>query len=465
MRRSDLEQQTVRLVPYVTVGGIGMIVIGLLFLRISSDSIVLSFAALFSIVVGAALFTPLSMIILSWLISPFSGEIFGVLGRMAPRALVRSISRTSIAVAALTLAVSVIVGVGVMVSSFRITVEDWLGITLGADIFISTPGLSTDSNPNVDPALADQLLQVEGVESVPVVRTVDVIAPDYPDLPPVRITAVDVDISHGRRRFVWKNVPEGTDYRDLIAQGKVIVSEPFAFHRGITPENNLITLLTDQGNQTFEIIGVYYDYTSDQGTVRMDLETYRRYWDDPYITSLAIILKDGVDVHEVIDTLRTETLAGYDLEVQSNRELREGALEVFDRTFSITIALQILATIVAFIGILSALMALQLEHVREYGIMRANGMTPNQLRKFTLLQTGIMGTISGLLSLPIGLSLAFILIHIINVRSFGWSMDLTLPPKEFLQAFGVALVASLAAGIYPAWRVSTIQAADALRSE
>jgi putative ABC transport system permease protein len=250
-----------------------------------------------------------------------------------------------------------------------------------------------------------------------------------------------------------------------MTQGKIIVSEPFAFHRGITPEKNAITLLTDQGKQTFEIVGVYYDYTSDQGTIRMDLETYRQYWDDPYITSLAVILEDGADVQTVIDTLRRETLVGYDLEVQSNRELRDGALEVFDRTFSITIALQVLATIVAFIGILSALMALQLEHIREYGIMRANGMTPNQLRKFTLLQTGIMGTISGLLSLPIGLALAFILIHVINVRSFGWSMDLTLPPKEFIQAFSVALLASLAAGVYPAWRVSTIQAADALRSE
>jgi putative ABC transport system permease protein len=197
----------------------------------------------------------------------------------------------------------------------------------------------------------------------------------------------------------------------------------------------------------------------------MDYDVYRRYFDDPYITSMGVFIEDDADLSAVIDTLRTETLVGQDLEVQSNRELREGALEVFDRTFSITAALQVLAIIVAFIGILSALIALQLEHVREYGIMRANGMTPWQLRRFTLLQTGLMGTVSGLMALPIGLALAMILIRVINVRSFGWSMPLTLPPREFIQAFAVAIVSSLLAGVYPAWRVGKIRAVEALRNE
>ena len=110
-------------------------------------------------------------------------------------------------------------------------------------------------------------------------------------------------------------------------------------------------------------------------------------------------------------------------------------------------------------------MALQLEHTRQYGIMRANGMTPRQLRAFTFIQTGLMGTIAGLLAAPTGMVLALILIDVINVRSFGWTIALHLSPQEFLQAFAVALAAALAAGVYPAWRLSRLVPVHALRSE
>jgi putative ABC transport system permease protein len=465
MRRSDVEQSAAQLIPYMTGAGLLLIIGGLGVMELSSTSIVLSFTSLFMIVVGAALFTPLGMVVLMRLSAPVMGLIFGVVGRMAARALVRTLSRTSVAVAALTLAVSVIVGVGVMISSFRSTVEDWLDNTLGADIFISTPNLSTDSTPDIDPAIIALLEDTEGVQRVAYVRDTKAIAPDYPELPPAQLIAVNEDISGGQRRFAWTNVPAGEDYRARIEQGQVTVTESFAFRRGITPENNHITLLTDAGPQAFEVFGAFYDYASDQGVILMDYDVFRRYFDDPYITSMGVFIEEEADLSAVIDTLRTETLVGQDLEVQSNRELREGALEVFDRTFSITAALQVLAIIVAFIGILSALIALQLEHVREYGIMRANGMTPWQLRRFTLLQTGLMGTVSGLMALPIGLALAMILIRVINVRSFGWSMPLTLPPREFIQAFAVAIVSSLLAGVYPAWRVGKIRAVEALRSE
>jgi putative ABC transport system permease protein len=151
--------------------------------------------------------------------------------------------------------------------------------------------------------------------------------------------------------------------------------------------------------------------------------------------------------------------------IQDYRTLRDWVFRVFERAFTITTALQILATAVAFIGILSALLSLQLEHTREYGVMRAVGMTPYQLWNFTLIQTGLMGTTAGLLALPIGFVLALVLIYVINVRSFGWTMFLTLSPNEFIQAFAVAVIAALIAGLYPAWRLSNLVTARALRNE
>ncbi|NWF71154.1 MAG: ABC transporter permease [Chloroflexi bacterium] len=465
LRRSDVEQGTRRLLPLISLLALALNATGLLLLQIPTQDIVVAFVALFCIVVGGALLTPLALVLLMWAASPLTERVFGLLGRMAPRAVVRSLSRTAVAVAALTIAVSVIVGVSVMIESFRGTVADWLDTTLGADIYIAPPLITANrATVDVDAAIREQIAAVPGVARVSAARTVNVAAPDYPDLPPANLTAVEFDIAGRPRQFAWNNAPDG-DYRAALANGGVIVSEPFAFRRGITPQNNQLRLLTDGGAQTFTVFGVFYDYSTDQGTVYMALATYRRYWNDPFITSIAAFVAPEATTEAVLEILRTQTLVGTDLQAQSNRVLRAGVFDVFDRAFSITIALRLLATVVAFIGILSALLALQLENTRQYGVMRAVGMTPRQLWNFTLIQTGLMGTAAGLMALPIGFGLALVLIYVINVRSFGWTMQLQTVPDEFAQAFMVAVVAALAAGLYPAWRLGRLLISRAVRSE
>jgi putative ABC transport system permease protein len=464
MRRSEQEEATRQLVPLLTVLAIALNAIGIILLQIPSTSIILSFAALFCIVVGSAFFTPIALIGGMQIATPITDRLFGVLGRMAPRAVVRSLSRTSIAVAALTIAISVIVGVSVMIASFRSTVSDWLQTTLGADVYISPPLLTANrSTVDVEPTIRNLVAKTPGVERIAASRAVSVTAPDYPDLPPVNLQAVDFDIATSRN-FVWNNALNG-DYQIALENGAVIVSEPFAFRREITPQNNQLTLLTDEGEQTFEVVAVYYDYATDQGNVYMLDSIYRQYWNDPFISSVAAYLEPNADINTVIDTLRSETLRDYDLIVQANRELRGGVFEVFDNAFAITIALRLLATVVAFIGILSALLSLQLENTRQYGLMRAVGLTPRQLWNFTLIQTGLMGIVAGVLAMPIGLALALVLLYVINVRSFGWTMQFYPVPGEFAQAFAVAVIAALLAGVYPAWRIMRLRTGQALRSE
>jgi putative ABC transport system permease protein len=350
-----------------------------------------------------------------------------------------------------------------MIGSFRGTVANWLENTLAADIYISPPGFtSNQTTVDVDPVLREQIAALPGIASVSTSRTVQVSAPDYPDLPPVNLVVVDFDLAGEARGFVWKNADSPTAALD---SGLVMVSEPFALRRGITPENNQITLLTEQGLQTFEVFGVFYDYSTDQGAVMMTRSTYDRFWNDPFVSAIAAFIEPDQDLNSIMQTLREETLAGYDLQIQSNRMLRENVFAVFDRTFTITIALRLLATTVAFIGILSALMSLQLEHIREYGTMRATGMTGWQLRGFTFIQTGLMGLVAGLLAIPVGLVLALVLVYVINVRSFGWTMQFTIVTGEIGQAFLVAIGAALLAGIYPALKLAQMNVSQAVRSE
>lgn len=195
---------------------------------------------------------------------------------------------------------------------------------------------------------------------------------------------MDFDISKNRR-LAWTTAPNG-DYWSALEAGAVMVSEPFAFRRGIR-QGDTLRLLTDRGIHAFPVVGVYYDYSTDQGTVYMTDSLYRTYYDDPYISSLGIFIAPSADIEAVMERIR-EAVQGQDLLVQANRDLRAGVFVIFDNAFSITIALRLLATFVAFIGILSALLSLQLENTRQYGVLRANGMTPRQLWLFTLIQTG-----------------------------------------------------------------------------
>ena len=197
----------------------------------------------------------------------------------------------------------------------------------------------------------------------------------------------------------------------------------------------------------------------------MSLDVYRKYWDDSNISAIGVYVPPNANAAgQIEDTIRA-TLGNAQVVVQSNKSLRDAALVIFDRTFAITATLRIIAVIVAFIGVLGALMALQLERTRELGTLRATGMTLQQLWRLTLLESGLMGATAGLLAIPTGLLLSAILIYVINLRSFGWTIFFEPVPEVYAQALVVAIVAALLAAVYPMLRLSRLQVADALREE
>ena len=110
-------------------------------------------------------------------------------------------------------------------------------------------------------------------------------------------------------------------------------------------------------------------------------------------------------------------------------------------------------------------MALSLERRAEYAVLRALGITPSELRKLLFFQTGLMGIIAGVLALPLGIAMSQILVSVINVRSFGWSMTYKIPPTVLAESLLLAFVAALLAGLYPAHKLSRLSPAEALRHQ
>ncbi|MFC1659893.1 FtsX-like permease family protein [Gemmatimonadota bacterium] len=460
LTRSVLEERAKRAVPRAALLGGLLFLAGASLLLVPSKSILLSFSGLFGFVMGLALLTPVTTALLMGILAPIAKRTLGILGVMAARGVVTAMSRTAPAMAALVVAVSVTVGLGTMITSFRGTVAQWLDGTLQADVYVSVPGLvSSRPQGTLDPTLVERLVNAEDLAGFSTYREAVLETVEGP----VRAVALDL-FSRGEQAFDFKEGGGGRGFREFRTGQGVFLSESLAYRRSLAV-GDTIALPSESGLLGLRVAGVFYDYGSDQGVVMMSRATYERYWSDRGITSLGLFVNDGADVDGVVSVL--QGLAGDEqlVLIRSNRALKAASLEVFDRTFAITGVLRLLAFVVAFIGVLSALMALQLERGRELGVLRANGLTPGQLWQLVTFQTGIMGLVAGILAVPAGLLLAAVMVFVVNKRSFGWTLQLELGGDILFQAVLLALVGAILAGVFPSWRMSRTAPALALREE
>ncbi|MCI0399302.1 MAG: ABC transporter permease [Chloroflexi bacterium] len=464
LRRSTLESKAQRAMPWFALIFAVLAAAGLFFLWLPGVSLVFAFVGLLAVLIACAFLTPGLTVGLMGLLTPPAGRLFGPLGRMALRDIVRSLSRTSVAIAALMVAVAVIVGVSIMIGSFRQTVAQWLNNTLQADVYLSPPALTASRiEGNLAPDVVAAAANWPGVAQAVAARHVNVLAPDLGR--PVEVVAVSGDVSNGNRNYAWVDGRRDELWQRFSNGEGIFVSEPLVIRDGLGLPPPPLRLMTEAGPRSFPVLAVFYDYSSDQGSILIDDTLFAKWWGEAPVTTMGLFLAPGQDVDQVAAGLQAHFGGREDVVIRSNQAVRGNALDIFDRTFAITAALQLLAIVVAFIGVLSALMSLQLERTRELGVLRATGLTRQQLWQLTLLETGLMGGTAGLLAMPVGWVLAWILIYIINRRSFGWTLQMDLDPVYFLQALAVALAAALLAGVYPALRLGNMVVAAAIRDE
>ena len=464
LRRSTEGDAIARGAGRLALYGVGAAALGLAVLAVPLG-VAGAYLGILGLIVGLALATPWLTRLWARATGPLLARLLGPVGRMAARGLSASLSRTAVAVAALTVAVASTVGVATMVSSFRTTVEDWLGSVLVADVYVQPPAtVFRRGGTTLDPQIARELEALDSVARADEIRLRTLTLPTAPDGTgdggPFDLVASDVDaVRAGIYRY---KAGSAQAVADGAADGGVAVSEPFAFRFGVTVGDTL-TLPTDRGDRRYPVTGVYFDYGNDLGVVLMDDDTFLASYRDPGFSGTALTARPGVEPDAIVAAARALAEGRQDLQVRSNRDLRDASLAVFDQTFVVTSVLRLLAVAVAFVGVLSALMALQLERRRELAMLRAQGMTPGEVRRMVIAQTGLMGLWAGILAVPLGLALAAVLVFVVNVRSFGWTLAFSVSPAVLWQAVGLAVVAALLAGAYPAWRMSRTNPALAMR--
>ncbi len=461
LRRSTLEGLFAKSLKLLGFIGFLFIALGYVLIIVSTKSLVLSLISVFLILLGASLLVPICTALLMRLFSLVLSPL-GLIGRISPRNIIRSTSRTAVAVASLTVAISVILSVSIMIGSFRSTVVNWLDSALTADIFISMDSANISSQAGVPNEIIEQVTSYPQVERVATVRRILYDSPEYGLF---NLVAVTEDLAVENREFIWSESQNNIIW-DKMQSNSILISESFAYKNAIEPgDGTVVTLQTDHGAKDFEVAGIYYDYGSQAGVLLISDELYRTLWDDDKITSLGLYISNTKNIETTTELLRSGLSNYSNLMIRSNDNLKRSAIKTFDRTFTVTSALRLLIAIVAFISVLSSLMALQLEREKEFGILRAVGMTVGQLRKMLFLENGLIGLASGLFSIPVGLALSFILVYVINLRSFGWTLNFTVEPQYFIEAVGIALAASIAAGLYPAYLVGKEDVGKLIREE
>ena len=202
---------------------------------------------------------------------------------------------------------------------------------------------------------------------------------------------------------------------------------------------------------------MYYDYTTDRGVVVMDRGTFARHFGEQRPTSLTVYLRPGSDAAAVRADLMARLGERHRVFIHTNASLRAEVLRIFDSTFAITYALEAIAIFVGILGVSGTLLTLILERRRELTTLRLVGADRRQVRKMVVIEAGMIGVVSQALGLAAGLGLALILIYVINVQSFGWTIQFYLPGPFLLQSSVALFVATALAGLYPARLAASVQ--------
>jgi putative ABC transport system permease protein len=373
-------------------------------------------------------------------------NFLGVEALLAGRSLAGSLRRTSVLVAALCTAVAMMTAVGIMVGSFRQTVVSWMDSELPADLYLRPAGNpATDQHPTISRELSDAIAKLPGVRAVQRIRAYEI---SYQGMP-ATFGSIDLD-SEGisRNTDFLSGRPTETVLDELRGAKTVIVSEPFTYKHHVK-RGDLLQLALGESRESFRIADVYFDYASERGVVLVDRNVLLQYLPDPAASNIAVFVATGASVQTVRQEIENAA-ANYRVLIFANSDLRAQAIQIFDRTFAITYALEAVAVLVAVMGVAGALLALVIDRRRELGLLRYLGASSAQLRKLILTEAGLLGLLASLSGVILGFFLSLILIFVINKQSFGWTIRLHLPVAVLLGALVIVCLATLLAGYYPA---------------
>ena len=347
----------------------------------------------------------------------------------------------SLALIALLLAVSANIGVSTMVSSFRQTFIAFLDQRLAPELFVEVDTAEQS-------AALEMFLMNRQIEVLPLLSTQVVIA----DLP-VDLYGIRVGQTY---RNNWNFLDNTLNAWDVIERGKaVVVNEQFA-RRADLWVGSLVQVSRDL---ILPIAGVVGDYGNPKGQIIITERIFKDLYPNLYASNFGVRTKDAAQLRsQIVNTLGIKNNA-----IINQVGIKALSLEVFERTFVVTSALNVLTLGVAGFAILMSLLTLADLRVPQLAPVWALGLTRRRLAWLELLRAVLLAGIVFVCAIPMGLALAWILLTIINVEAFGWQLPMYLFPLKYVELGGYALIAAFLAAMWPAVRLMRTPPSTLLR--
>lgn len=411
------------------------------------NSLAAGFVLMGGLLLAAALGLP---VLLNGLLNGLLGHSRSVLGQWFLADCRQQLPALSLALMALLLALAANIGAGSMTSGFRQTFGNWLEQRLTAELYV------TPQNATQAPQLQAWLNQQPSVDAVLPNRQVTLQLQGWPaDLFGV--------IDHPTYREHWPLLEAANgDPWDQLAQGdSVMLSEQLARRLELTIGDTL-SIPAPDGNWSARIVGIYADYGNPKGHLLVNAEHLLRHW--PQLTANRFNLRiDPAAVPSLISELQ-QRFALDDNHIIDQTQLKSWSIQVFERTFAATAALNSLTLAVAGIALFISLLTQSQSRLGQLAPLWALGVTRRQLMLLNLGQTWLLAVLTLILALPLGLLLAWCLDAVINVQAFGWRLPLHIFPVQLLQLAALALLATLLASAWPLLKLARTRPADLLRT-
>jgi putative ABC transport system permease protein len=419
------------------------------------------FFSVFLIILGLSMLSPAALLWTRDHFHNFFKNKMGGEGLLACMNLSQNVGRNALAVSSLAIAFMMVISMTIMVHSFRQTVIVWIDQTLKADLFVRVAGgRDIDYQHTLPSDPVEKLKSISGIADIDQFRAMDI---SYNNLPVVLATGDFSVLSEFGNLVIKAGAPAGELDKHMVNSDRAIVSEAFSLKHKVSV-GDLLNLKTPNGPANFKITSIYFDYSRERGYIILDRTTFLKYYRDSQINSFVIYLNDKSRLNEVRKEV-LNTLNQHRLIIRSNTELKKQVLEVFDKTFAITYSLEIIAILVALLGLFNTLVSLILERKREIGILRFIGAFTNQIKRMVLIEAGILGLIGSAMGLMAGVVVSYILIFVINKQSFGWTIQIHFPYFFIILLVAFSWGVSVLAGLYPARLAQQLNPKEAVRVE
>ncbi len=376
---------------------------------------------------------------------------------LAVRRLWGAPSQAAVALCGIVASTSLMIAMAVMVSSFRGSVDDWLGQVLPDDLYIRFTGPSEVGG--LDPAGQARIAAAPGVAAVHFTRATPLRLST--DAPPVALVAQPVT-----RDDPGARIP-------LIGQSRAVpagltpiwVSEPAAWLNHLKVGQTLELPL--KGRPKVFVAGLWRDYARQNGAVVLTSEDYSRLTGDPLRGEASIKLKPGAKVEEVSAAVRAALPPDVAARTEMLRpgQIRAIALGLFDRSFAITYVLELVAILVGLAGVAATVSAQTLARTKEFGMLRHLGVRKRQITAMLAIEGALLGTVGVAAGLTLGLIMSQVLIHVVNPQSFHWTMETRLPWGLFAIVTVTLIAASAGAALLAGRRALSMDAVRAVRED